>query len=369
MSDMKRSDPAYHDNLITYLRAMLSRALRSPGELPGLISRTRHLISVAIRGEKLRARKREELGVPVPFLCIFSVTWRCNLNCRGCYAMNYSPGSELSTDEICDVIDQCCRLGVYFFVIAGGEPLLVPGLPERLASFRKAFFLFYTNGTLLERNLELLSNAGNILPVISVEGLEHYTDLRRGRGVAEKVETAMRLLKDNRVPFGFSTMITHANLRDVTSGEWMLRQWERGARFGFFTDYIPFRKNLDESFILTDEDREYKEAELEKRRAEARPPIFNLPADEYRNGQCMAAGKGMIHINANGYVEPCPYSHFAADNIKDKPVSEVLRSGFLRELRELVLSLDNPRKECMLFSNEEEVALIAEKTGASRTEE
>jgi len=141
-----------------------------------------------------------------------------------------------------------------------------------------------------------------------------------------------------------------------------------GARFGFFTDYIPFEKNRTESFVLTGRDREIKKAALNERRKEAKPPIFNLPPDEYEFGECMAAGRGMIHINADGYVEPCPYSHLAADNIREKSVSEILQSGFLKELRELIPSLDNPNRECLLFSNSRRVNEVAERAGAIWTE-
>jgi MoaA/NifB/PqqE/SkfB family radical SAM enzyme len=369
MSAQTNESSGKETELIAYLKALLAQTAKAPLALPGLISRIKHLVTVSRRGEKRRREKAAELGVPVPFLCIFSVTWQCNLKCRGCYARNYTVKEELPLEKICRTIEEAISLGIYFFVIAGGEPLLVDGLLEKIASYRDAFFLFYTNGILVRPKIDIFSKARNIFPVISSEGLDHYTDLRRGRGVAAAVEEAMKLLRDNRVPFGFSTMITRMNLNDVTSREWLQRQWELGARFGFFTDYIPFEKNVHHLFVLTPEDRELKEAALDERRREAKPPIFNLPPDEYRKGECMAAGKGMIHINADGYVEPCPYSHFAADNIRDSSLADIFRSPFLRELRELIPSLDNPRKECVLFSNSGRVAEVAAGTGARRTED
>lgn len=356
------------DKLLSYLKLFLNQTLKSPLALPGMVMRIRNLSSIARQGEKIRLQKEMELGINIPFLCIFSVTWRCNLDCKGCYAANYTVKEELSIGKICRTVEECQNLGIYFFVIAGGEPLLIEGLLEKIASFKKCFFLFYTNGTILGSNIQILKKAYNILPVISVEGEDRYIDLRRGEGVSEKVITAMNDLKNSHIPFGFSTMITHLNLEYVTSREWLETQWQRGARFGFFTDYIPFGKNLEPSFILTDEDRACKESALQERKKEARPPIYNLPPDEYEEGRCLAAGKGMIHINSDGYVEPCPYSHFAADNIKDKSMEEVLRSDFFKELRRLINTLDNPRKECMLFSHQKEAAEAAEKTGAIWTE-
>ncbi|MDZ7836561.1 MAG: SPASM domain-containing protein [Actinomycetota bacterium] len=42
----------------------------------------------------------------------------------------------------------------------------------------------------------------------------------------------------------------------------------------------------------------------------------------------MAGGKNYLHVNVNGDVEPCVFVHFAADNIKEKSLEEVLTSDF-----------------------------------------
>jgi MoaA/NifB/PqqE/SkfB family radical SAM enzyme len=350
--------------LLLYLTLFLNQAIKSPLALPGLLSRTKRFISASKNGEKKRLLMEKTHQVNIPFMCIFSVTWRCNLRCKACYALNYSVKEQLSLEEICATIAECRELGTYFFIIAGGEPLLVNGLLEKIATFKDAFFLFYTNGTLLEPHIPVLKKAHNILPVLSIEGEEQYMDSRRGEGVAVKVNKAMSLLAKSHIPFAFATMITHQNMPLVTSRKWLDQQWQRGARFGFYTDYIPFEKNKEDAFILTDEDRMLKEKALRQIKKEAKPSVFNLPPDEYDQGECMAAGKGMIHINADGNVEPCPYSHFAADNIRDSSIMEILQSDFFKELRATIKTLENPRKECLLFSHKKEVENIAKKTGA-----
>ena len=96
---------------------------------------------------------------------------------------------------------------------------------------------------------------------------------------------------------------------------------------------------------------------------------MNFPPDEYAAGVCHAAGRGMIHINADGCVEPCPYSHYAADNIKDKPLEEILASPFLARIRRDVLPLPNPLGRCLLFTYGRQVREIACRTGAFFTEQ
>ena len=96
--------------------------------------------------------------------------------------------------------------------------------------------------------------------------------------------------------------------------------------------------------------------------------VLNFPPSEYAVGPCHAAGRGMIHINADGYVEPCPYSHFAADNVRDKPFEDILRSDFLSTIRSDLLDLPNPRGQCLMFDHQPEVQQIASQTGGFDTE-
>jgi len=178
----------------------------------------------------------------------------------------------------------------------------------------------------------------------------------------------MDALRQAQIVFAFATMVSHSNLHCVTSRRWFDDIWDAGARFGFLIDYVPVDAHADGSLVLTDEDRAYKTAAVGERFEEARPLVMNFPPDEYGSGACQAAGRGMIHINADGYVEPCPFSHYAADNVLDKPIGEILASPFFTELRSGLLDCPNPTGQCLLFDHESEVRQIASRTGAFATE-
>jgi len=45
------------------------------------------------------------------------------------------------------IIREASELGVFCFIIAGGEPFLFPGLIELCEEFQDRFFLIFTNGT------------------------------------------------------------------------------------------------------------------------------------------------------------------------------------------------------------------------------
>jgi MoaA/NifB/PqqE/SkfB family radical SAM enzyme len=349
-------------------KAFLCAAAEDQAFAGALAARAR-LLPVIAEGEARRRASEARLGAPVPRFCIFSVTWRCNLKCAGCYARQYAGRGDMPLDEIRRVAREACGLGAFMFVIVGGEPLLVPGLVEALAAEREGVFLLFTNGTLLDPGkAALIARAPNVLPVVSIEGDAAFTDARRGPGVGHKAAAAMRELKRARVPFGFSTMVSHRNHRLVTSRAWFDATWDAGARFGFLIDYVPVPGAEDPGLVLTDEDRLEKTTAIEARWTEMRPLVMNFPPDEYAGGGCLSAGRGFLHVNADGWVEPCPFSHYAADNVKEKSLEDILRSPFMRALRERFACRPNAAGECVLCAEEGAVREIAERTGARKTD-
>lgn len=358
---------------ITRIALNIARAL--PAALPQLrgscsyFASPYHLARIIFGGERRRKANEKRLVLPIPRFCIISVTWRCNLDCAGCYTKSYRRDSELPLPILKRVLQETNDLGSFFYIIVGGEPLMMPAIIDTLSGFNRALFFMFTNGTLLDAtHVRKIKAARNILPILSLEGDKSLTDERRGEGVAEKVATAMSQLRAARIPFGFSVMVTHKNLRLVTSRPWLDTLWEAGACFGFLIDYVPVPPDVDTSILLTDADRCYKARAVEKRFYEARPVVLNIPPDEYNAGECQAAGKGMIHINADGYVEPCPFCHYAADNVHEKPLPQILASSFFQALRAQFADRPNPRGECLLFSHLDEVRAIAAGTGAFCTD-
>ncbi|MBC8373083.1 MAG: radical SAM protein [Planctomycetes bacterium] len=328
------------------------------------------LRKLILSGEMRRQAAERKHGCPVPRFCIFSVTWKCNLDCKGCYARNYKRGSEMSIETIQRVLRECIDLGSYNFIIVGGEPLMVPGLIEMLGSLTGGLFFMFTNGTLMdESHAAALGEAPNVLPIFSTEGVDEYTDPRRGDGVGAKVRDAMAMLKERNMAFGLSAMVTPDNLSEITSRGWFDRIWDLGVRFAFLIDYVPCGNNGDPAMILSQDDMARKAAALEARWEEAKPLAMNFPPDEYADGEpCQAAGTSMIHINADGYVEPCPFSHYATDNVMEKSLPEILAGDFLTQIREKICTLPNPSYSCLLNQHAPKVAALAAEMGGGCTE-
>jgi len=183
------------------------------------------------------------------------------------------------------------------------------------------YFMTYTNGTLLDQEtVDVLARLGNVAPPISVEGYREQTDRRRGAGVYDSVCLAMNRLRKAGVIFGISVTYTKENAELVSSEEFLQHYIRAGALFGWYFMFMPVGKDPDLDLIPTPRQRlafGRKIAELRRRL-----PIFL--ADFWNDGPavdgCLAGGRRYVHILNSGRVEPCVFSHFGVDNIREKTI-------------------------------------------------
>jgi MoaA/NifB/PqqE/SkfB family radical SAM enzyme len=67
----------------------------------------------------------------------------------------------------------------------------------------------------------------------------------------------------------------------------------------------------------------------------------------------LSSGRGFVHINPKGNLEPCPFAPFSDTNIKQMPLKDALKSSFLKTLRESPEHLRETEGGCALFTNRE----------------
>ena len=203
-----------------------------------------------------RARMARE-GLHVPPIAIFSITNKCNLRCKGCYAqaIRGDAEDELSVERMRGIVAEADELGVSFFVIAGGEPLTRPEIVDIARDFPHIVFLLITNGLLLTPDLVArLAGLHNVVPVLSIEGNQAETDERRGRGVHERLQEKMIELKRAGIFFSLSFTVTRANFDIVTDSDFLAKAVDAGCRLFIHVEYTPIRAGTDE-WVITDEQR------------------------------------------------------------------------------------------------------------------
>lgn len=110
------------------------------------------------------------------------------------------------------------------YIYTGGEPLVRKQDLIKICEMNPdCEFLSFTNGTLIDEEFcQEMLRVKNFVPAISLEGFEDANDGRRGDGVFQKVQHAMKLLKSHKLPFGISTCYTSRNFEDISSEAFMI---------------------------------------------------------------------------------------------------------------------------------------------------
>lgn len=309
-------------------------------------------------------------GEHIPPFLIASITTRCNLHCKGCYARaNHnctdSAAAEaqlLSPDDWARIFDEAAELGVAFILLAGGEPFMRPEVLRAAGRQRRIIFPVFTNGTMLSgTGLELVREHPNLMPVLSIEGGADVTDARRGEGTYSALRRAMSALSDEALPFGCSVTVQKSNLHEVMGADFVAELARRGCKVIIYVEYVPVDRATEEQ-APGQAEREYMAAELSARRAEFPELLLvSFPGDEQAMGGCLAAGRGFFHINAYGGAEPCPFSAYSDTSLRDTSLREALASPLFVKLRECGALEETHVGGCTLFAQEETVkALCAE---------
>jgi len=286
------------------------------------------------KAAKIRKQNKKE-GIIVPPFIMISITRQCNLNCKGCYqkAQHRTPQKEMSTEKIISVLKEAENLGSSLAGILGGEPFMRKDYFEITASLPNMIFATFTNGMLIDDEMiKKLKKHKNIFPLISNEGYECETDGRRGPGVYKHFRELAEKFRKNHIMFGVSFTATSENFDIVNDEKFIKDLVKSGSTLFFYMDYRPvdgksshLELSKEQLQVLID----YTDTFRLKYDA-----IYLAPVAEKRYGGCFGAGKGLIHVNFDGDVEPCPFAPISDMNLYDVSLKEALNSEVFRIIKE-----------------------------------
>ena len=281
-------------------------------------------------GTKLMHESREKYQCNIPWLILMDPTSACNLKCTGCWAAEYGHLLNLSFEDMDRVITQGKELGIYLYMLTGGEPLVRKKDVIRLCEkHNDCVFHAFTNGTLVDDEFcQEMQRVGNLSLSISLEGYEKVNDGRRGKGVYQKVMHAMDLLKTYGLIFGTSICYTRANIETVTSDKFLDMIIEKGCRYAWYFHYMPVGNDAALDLLPTNEQREYMYHRIREIRGLTGGKqlfAFDFQNDGEFVGGCIAGGRNYFHINANGDAEPCVFIHYSNGNIHENTILEILK--------------------------------------------
>jgi len=327
-------------------------------------------INAFLTGINRRKQILEEEGFQPPQFIVISPTMRCNLKCPGCYAGEYEQDVGLPFELIDRILTECKELGMYFNTMSGGEVFTRKDIFDIWKKHDDMYFQVYTNGTMInEKVADKLAELGNVAPMISLEGFEKETDERRGKGTFARIMKAMDLLRERGLVFGASITETRENMDIIGSYEFVDMVIEKGALVMWYFQYIPIGRFPSVDIMPTPAQRDWLRRRIQEIR-DSRPIFIG---DFWNDGPyvkgCIAGGREYLHINSNGDVEPCVFTHFAVDNIKDKSLKEVINSPFMRGIRKLQPYRENLLTPCMIIDNPEILRRVVNEFHARPTHE
>ena len=306
----------------------------------------------AVGAYKRRVR-RGELFPPFLFLAL---TNACNLRCHGCWIESQGKPNSLSVDDIETVIASGKRQKSYFYTLLGGEPMLYRDLWTIVERHPDCYFQIITNGMFFtEENVGRIRRAGNITPLVSIDGLQEQNDARRGEGVFLAATEGLARLQREKILYGVATTVTGENLDEVLTDGYVRGFIDRGAMYLWYYVYRPVGPDPSPRFCVSRE----QMLELRRRLLELRRKHPIILIDTYWNAAgeavCPAALGLGFHIGPRGSIEPCPPLSFACETIRQNGdlFPTINQSEFLRGFQRFV---NERTRGCVILEHPQELA-------------
>ena len=314
-------------------------------------------------------KKRLKQGKTFPPFLYISITNSCNLRCQGCWVDVDKPQSTISFQDMNRLINNAKSYGNSFFGILGGEPFLHPDLMRILKEHPDCYFQIFTNGhAITDKVASELRKLGNATPLISVEGTEAVSDVRRGRkGVLNRTLAGIEASIRNRLITGVASSVCQSNFNDLVKESWINYLIDKGVHYAWFHTYRPVGPVANSQLALDPEQGlELRKFIIEMRN---RKPIGIIDAyyDDKGEALCPAATGISHHISPFGDIEPCPVIQFANESIRDNQgnlFETMTKSPLLKDFRRTAAKAT---QGCIVLERPDLLKEIVERNGAKDT--
>ncbi len=327
------------------------------------------IFNMGIKGVRAFKRHQKALkkGEFFPAFHFLSVTDNCNLHCQGCWITGKKENASMSADDLDRIITETKSKGSYFFGILGGEPLMYKPLFDIFEKHDDCYFQLFTNGTLLSPDVaERLRKCANVTPLISFEGDEQVADIRRGgKDVFQRTSKAVEAATKAGLITGVAISVCKSNFDMATSHEFIQSLIDRKVSYLWYYIFRPVGENASPQLALSVEQITALRKHLIAARSKYPLAIIDTYWNEKGEGFCPAAKGLSHHINASGYIEPCPVIQFARDHISDGKLETIYQqSAFLNNFRTEIPKQTNG---CIVMDNPQWLVDYIDKHGAADT--
>ena len=262
------------------------------------------------------------------------ITGKCNLNCLHCFnAKDNAPlNTELSYEQILNILDQARDIGVHAFTLTGGEPLVHHRFLDIVkAIYERDMYIFElnTNGLLItQKMLDTFKEIGcRPLIKISFDGIGYHNWIRQHPKAEELTLKAIKLCIDNGFKVKAQVQVNRKNV-DVMYGtaELLNEMGVSEMRIIRTTEAPRWEKNSPQSSLTIEEyyekmlefAKEYTKSKMEMvvdvwqfvrlyphyKHYALVPIACNKNDFNIRIPMCKG-NRGMIAVSSSGEVVPC----------------------------------------------------------------
>ena len=164
--------------------------------------------------------KKMASGEAVAPVIEIAYRYDCNLNCQHCFAARFArKGRSLNVKNLEDLAAQAASLGVYQFILQGGEPLYWSDFDDVVKAIRpKEFYLgLVTNASLLNaKKIAHLRKIGIDKIVMSLDSYDKqlYEKNRNQRGLFKHTINMLLEAKKAGLRVVINTLVTKQSVRD-----------------------------------------------------------------------------------------------------------------------------------------------------------
>lgn len=299
--------------------------------------------------ESLEARNNGKL------LCMrLDTNYNCNLRCLYCYSYSEKKVKmdPMPLEEVKEIIDQACELGLKSIVyLGGGEPTLYPEfipLIEYIHS-KNVIPVIFTNGLLMTETLAQKLYDLNASIIVKFDGFEETQNILTGEGTFSKIRAALQMLintgfnkrNENDVTrLGAAPCICTTNYEEIPDIWRFLREnfifpdFERATVVGNATNSLAI--NEEQVYQLLNKLMKIDSAEFNIK--------WDSPYTSIPGHSCNIFQSG-CHITATKEVSLCPEIPPVA-SLKDKSLKEILNENPFKETRYLEKYIKEPCASC-----------------------
>jgi len=262
---------------------------------------------------------------------ILAATYDCQLKCKHCYAADYKVSRReiMNLNDYKKLIEEANNLGVVYFNICGGEPLLNPHICEIVSMIRSKGMIanVSTNGFFADENMIKKLRAAGLsfitFGILSYDEKEH--DSFAGvKGAYKKAMNGVILAKK----CGMTVAMTFPLTPEVIKSEGFIQLMKFTTKINVCLDVtLPSKMGgwKDKDIIMEKED-------LNLISKIIRPYFVNV-TDQIRYFNFLSkniqhiclAGEEKLYVTPYGDVTPCPVIQISFGNIKKEPLGLIAR--------------------------------------------